>query len=646
MTAAAIALIAAFTSYTLVVSEFRSEVSAVEWPTFAVFAIALLWCERTPRTWIQLGQAGVVTPIWMFSFGLLLVGSSALAVCTAVAGATLHAVVQRHDAIRIIMRLGGVALSISTAGLILTGLGIRGSIMQFDVLPWHWALAIVATGGAILVVNGCISATAMSIRRQASLITLLRQGVTFRATAEGALLSLAPIWVIGLDFGLMIAPVLAVTTVLVFGSTRQALERSHEARHDSLTGLPNQRSFLEHMDLALRDQRRAVTPTTLVMDLDGFKEVNDRLGHHVGDALLVAFAERLVRSLPSAAVAARLGGDEFAVLLTQPRPGPELDQVVADLQTRLHEPLMIEGFPVSVTASIGSASAPQDGVTAGDLMRAADVAMYRAKRTQTSFEHHANCDDDAQLGRVDLLSDLGSALEHHELHIHFQPQLVIADGRIDTLEALIRWQHPDHGQVSPGEFIGLAEQTDLIRPITEMVLRVSTVGMMHCGITANLAVNVSARNLQDPGFANQVLDILQEVGFPPRRLELEITERSIVDNAERCRYTIERLRAAGIRIAIDDFGIGYSSFHTLRTVDVDRVKIDRDFIQGILVRQRDRLIVASVIELAHDLGLDVVAEGVESTQLWDAVAHLGCDVAQGYGIAMPMSYPDLRGWLS
>lgn len=640
MTGLVVVAAAAF-AWALTAMEMRSDDVTVEWPAFVIIGTALLGCERSPGTWIRFGTANVVTPIYLFAFGLMLVGSPSLAVAVALFGASTSALHRIESPQRTLLRIAGTVLSLSAAGVMLIGLGVRGSITQFGSLPWTWTAAIVAAGATIIVLNSALLTAAVAVRRRVSFLVLAQRGLAVRVTAEGALLSLAPIWVIGVDFGLVFAPIMAITTVLVFRSTRQALQRSHEAHHDPLTGLINRRSFLDGLAELLEEAHPLTAPTLLLMDLDGFKDINDRLGHQLGDSLLIAFGDRLRDSVPSGAVAARFGGDEFAVLLVD----HEHDEI-RTLHESLVAPLTVEGFPVSVRVSIGVARSPVDGRTPRDLLRAADVAMYKAKRTNSSIEYYDTCVKGPQRGRLNLLADLARALDDNQLFIEFQPQLRLATGEIDTVEALIRWRHPTHGDIPPEEFIGLAEQTDLIGPITDLVLRVATVGLLNSGVEARLAVNVSPRDLEDPEFATHVLKILQIAGFRADRLELEVTERSIVSNAERCRFTIDRLRAHGVRVAIDDFGVGYSSFQALRLLDVDRIKIDRGFVSGIVDHPRDRVIVASAIDLAHELGLDVVAEGVENLSLWSALSELGCDVAQGYGIAAPMAYPELRGWLS
>lgn len=648
----AVALIGAFLlacalSTALIASEQAEPQRPVNWTLFGVIVVLSVVCERSPRTWITLGVGNTVTLLPAFAYVLVLLGSPVSALAAAMIGSLTHSAACDQPWWTRLFNLTRTMLSVATAGLVLFSLQVRGSVTQFDRIPWRWSLAIVLTGVAILLLEAVVTEIALSMRRRVSFIPPLRRGLALRLTAVGSLMSLAPIWVIGLGSGVVLAPLLGITTILVFASTRRSLERAHEAHHDPLTGLGNRRSFSEHLADACGGVGAPAAGVLLLMDLDGFKEVNDRLGHDVGDAVLVAFADRLESCIPPNAVAARLGGDEFAALLTWSKRRGDVDRIVHDLHAQLCEPLVVGGFTVSVGVSIGVARLPDDGRSADVLLRAADIAMYRSKRLGTSVERYHADSGAMQTGRLGMLTDLAGAVRNNELRVDYQPQLSMADGRIVAVEALVRWQHPEHGTIAPDDFIGLAEQTDLIGPITDMVLRMATGGLLLAGEDGvRLAVNVSVRNLQDPSFAQNTLAVLADIGFPARQLELEVTERALVTNPERSRATISELRDAGVRITVDGFGTGYASYQTLRTLCVDRVKIDRDFVLQVLHDSHDRAIVQSVVSLAHALGLEVIAEGVEAKETWDLLADMGCDAAQGFGIAMPMPLASLRSWMT
>ncbi len=617
----------------------------INWILIAVGGAMAVGSELTPRTWVST-RTGTVTLLPAFAYALILLGSPTAALAIAVLACTLS-LSSGASRWQRAFGVGRTAVSVSAAGLVLFAVGAEGSVAQFDRLPWRWSLAIVLSGVVILVLDSVVSEIGLGLTRRVSFVPALRRVLAMRFTAVGALLSLSPIWVIGLNSSVVLLPLLAVTTVLVWASMRRGLTRADEAHHDALTGLPNRRAFSEHVSDAVSGIGAPGTGVLLVMDLVGFKDVNDQLGHDVGDAVLVAFAERLAASLPPNAFAARLGGDEFAVLLTWPRRGVSTNHVVDELYAQLTAPLTVGGFPLSVGVSVGTADIPADGRSEAALMRAADIAMYRSKRLGTAVERFEQDTGTIQTGRLGLLRDIGTAIRDNELRVDYQPQLAMDDGSIVAVEALVRWQHPVHGTIAPMDFIGLAEHTDLIGPITETVLRVAAGGMLMIGRTdVRLALNVSVRNLQDPGFADQTLRVLAGTGLSPRRLELEVTERALVTNAERSSATIARLRAEGVTITVDGFGTGYASYQTLRTLRVDRIKIDRDFVVRVLHDTEDRAIVRSVVDLAHELGLEVVAEGVEADQTWDLLARMGCDAAQGFGIAMPMPLPVLCSWVS
>jgi diguanylate cyclase (GGDEF)-like protein len=622
----------------------------VDWPVLAFLALGLLVGETSRRCWIRSGPDTYVTPVYLFAFALLLVGSSTGALAAAIVGTVAHAFVVRAALSSTLMRLSKIALTVGSAAAVAMWLDATWSMDNVDGVSWRWVVGATMIGGTILVVDGIVTAIEEAARSRVALTTGLVRGVGAWVTAEGALLSLAPIWIVGVEFSRALAPLLAITTVLVFQSTRQAFERAYEARHDALTGLANRRAFAERVDMVVGGAGGSTSAMVMLIDLDRFKEVNDELGHDVGDAVLSTFARRLADCLPPTAVAARLAGDEFAVLQplrTNPDGSAEVERLISALSDELAHPLWVRGFPIRVDASVGAAFAPRDGRTASDLLRAADIAMYRAKRLATKVERYDDCVRVERRGHVELLGDIDAALNEGQFTVHVQPQVRMDTGAVDAVEALIRWDHPLYGRINPNDFIALVEQTELIGRVTEMVLRTSTLGLRMSGIDdVKLAVNVSRRSLQDRNFSSLVLGVLADVGFPPSRLEVEVTERALGANPERSWFTVDRLRAAGVSIAVDDFGTGYSSFETLRQLPVDRVKVDAVFVGGLLSNEADRVIVESVVDLAHRLGFGVVAEGIETRETWNALAALGCDFAQGFGIARPMPLTELRAWLT
>ncbi len=631
-------------------TDLDSEPPSVDWQVLAFLALGLLVGETSRRCWIRSGPNTYVTPVYLFAFTLLLVGSPTGAVLASMVGTVAHALVVHATPISTLIRLSKVTLTVGSASSVSMWLDATWSMDNVAGVSWRWVVGATMIGTTILLVDGIVTAIDETSRSRVALATSLAHGIGARVTAEGALLSLAPIWIVGVEFSRALAPLLAITTVLVFQSTRQAFERAYEARHDALTGLANRRAFAERVDMVVGGAGGSTSAMVMLIDLDRFKEVNDELGHDVGDALLAAFARRLADSLPPKAVASRLAGDEFAVLQplrTSAEGSEEVESLVRSLSAELAQPLSVRGFPIRVDVSVGVAFAPRHGRSASDLLRAADIAMYRAKRLATKVERYDDCVRVQRRGRVELLADIDRALAEGQFSVYFQPQVRMDTGAADTVEALIRWDHPVYGRIQPNDFIALVEQTELIGPVTEMVLRTSTQGLRMSGIDdVKLAVNVSRRSLQDRNFSALVLRVLGEVGFLPSRLEVEVTERALGSNPEHSWFTVDRLREAGVSIAIDDFGTGYSSFETLRQLPVDRLKVDAVFVGGLLSNQADRVIVESVVDLAHRLGFDVVAEGLETSDTWNALAALGCDFAQGFGIAHPMPLADLRAWLT
>jgi diguanylate cyclase (GGDEF)-like protein len=428
-------------------------------------------------------------------------------------------------------------------------------------------------------------------------------------------------------------------------SDRRTIERM--AAEDALTGLPNRTAFAAHTRQALRDgQRTERQPTVLMVDLDGFKDVNDTLGHAVGDLLLVEVAQRLRTCVREDDIVARLGGDEFAFLLTDAAPNVGED-TAERIAAALARPFVINDLAMDIEASVGITTArPDQDLT--DVVRDADVAMYVAKENGFGYSRFEAKHVDGTATRVTLMGSIRRALDAGEIVLHYQPKIEVGTGRIIGAEALARWQHPTRGLLPPSEFIPVLERTSLVHPFNSYVL---THALQQARVWMDnlypipVAVNVTARCLLDPAFPEEVAQGLLAAGVPGQLLCIEITEGTIIANPEATIDVLRRVRALGVRTSIDDFGTGYASMANLKILPVDEVKVDRSFVHDMALSDADEVMVGSAIHLGHDLGLTVVAEGVEDQATLDALADLGCDVAQGYYFAQPLDPATFSSWV-
>jgi diguanylate cyclase (GGDEF)-like protein len=426
-------------------------------------------------------------------------------------------------------------------------------------------------------------------------------------------------------------------------------QKEHQAFHDSLTGLPNRLQFSIVVEEALR---RVSEPDAIVavllIDLDHFKEINDTLGHQRGDVLLRETAMRLAAAATEGEHLARLGGDEFGVVLRRARTVADAVGAARRFGDAVYQPFLSEGLTVHVSASIGIAVAPDHGSDGTTLLRRAEVAMYGAKETSASVEVYDPRRDRYSTRRLALAAELRVAVESGSLGVHYQPKVAVGDGHVVGIEALARWHHVRHGDVTPDEFIELAERTGLIHPLTEHVLRTAfrdTVRLRSEGHEISIAVNVAPSLLVDIEFPDLLARLVGESEVDPRMVVLEVTESTMMTDSARARAVLEGLDEIGVELSIDDFGTGYSSLAYLSTLPVDELKIDRSFVMGMAVDERLASIVTSTIALGHALGLRVVAEGVENRGTWDLLREAGCDLAQGYHVSRPMPFTDLLAWV-
>ncbi len=424
---------------------------------------------------------------------------------------------------------------------------------------------------------------------------------------------------------------------------QQVKENKFLAEHDPLTELPNRSLFHQRAEEAVVHAVRSDTRAAIaIVDLDRFKEVNDTLGHDSGDELLTLLAQRLADHTRPQDAVARLGGDEFGVILSEVG---DAEDVLRRLRDIIEHEVEVSGLPLSVESSIGYVLSPDDGIDVDDLLQHADVAMYLAKAQHSGVVRYDAEHDHYDAANLGLIADLRRAIDAGELVMHYQPKATLQDGHVGAVEALVRWQHPTLGLLYPDRFIPMCEQTDLIDRLTTWVMRTALTDIRDLGDVA-VSVNVSARTLGRTRFASQVIDVLADLGVPPERLIIEITETALLTDPPRAAAVLAQLDAIGVRVSLDDFGIGQTSLGYLSSLPVHELKIDKSFVIDMLANPAHAAIVRSIVDLGHNLSLQVVGEGVETDAVFATLREAGCDLAQGFLLARPMPADQLRRWLA
>ncbi len=498
-------------------------------------------------------------------------------------------------------------------------------------------MSLIVAGFAMVLVNRGLVAVVAAIVTEQPIGRMIREDVGFYASTQFVLLCIGAVAAAGADKGIGFLVLLVAPVVVVYTTTASAIRHAHQASHDSLTGLWNRDRLTRHLEYQFAAAPGA-GPGLILIDLDHFKDINDTLGHPVGDELLKRVAQRLVSALDDSSSAHRLGGDEFAVLIDGNLA--ETEALARDLLATLEAPVRVGDVELLVRASAGVAVAPAHGLDAETLMKRADIALYQAKLDRDRMTTYSDDLDVNTVERLQLLADLRGAIDSGQLGVAYQPQVDLLTNRTVGVEALIRWEHPTRGAVPPDRFIPLAENSGLIATLTRYVLHQALRSMAEwraAGFDVRLAVNLSARHLSDLALAGQVHDTLALYDVPASSLTLEVTETGIMSDPSRADVVIDALRRLGVAIAVDDYGTGHASLSYLKRLEVDELKIDRSFVSDMGDDPSDYIIVRSTIALAHDLGLRVVAEGIEDETTARSLRDLGCGIGQGFWLGVPTS---------
>jgi diguanylate cyclase (GGDEF)-like protein len=617
-------------------------------PVFLVLALLLFLGELRPITITRGDTRDEITLSTTFALALVLVGPLALAVAVQAAAVACQDLRTRTPLPKLLFDVSRYAVTLVAARgafVLLTGDPfLHGSMLD---LPGELPAALV--GGAVfLVVNNVLASTASALAAGVPVLPTLLADARFQVATSGVLLSFAPVAASAVEQTLWLVPLLLAPIAAIHTSATLAAERESQAHHDTLTGLPNRTLLRLRVERALAEHARGGRGfAVMLVDLDHFKDINDTLGHHVGDELLVEIARRIEGNLRPGDTVARLGGDEFAVLAAVEHAEAGM-AVAARLLLSLEDPFTADAIRLDVRAAWAVALHPEHGDDADILLQRADVALYDAKRDRGSVRLYEPAADDHTPERLVLATELRDGLQADELFLEFQPQVSALSGRVVGLEALVRWQHPRHGLLMPDDFLPVVENTGLVAPLTMTVLDkalAALAGWRAAGHDVTVAVNLSVRHLTDLDLPRKVETLLRGRGIPPSALVLEVTETVIMTDPVKAVAVLNRLRDLGISVAIDDFGTGYSSLAYLRRLQIDELKIDKSFVVDLVHDEGDAVIVRSTIEMGHNLGLRVVAEGVEDDAALAMLRSWRCDVVQGYGISRPLAEAAVRPWL-
>ena len=623
-------------------------------PLFWLIALMIMagevWRIVTP------GKSGPESPAASItiSFATLLFWGFPIAVLLRAIAIVTVGLTKRNSLHRTAFNAAQLSISLGAAGLALAAAGIRHSPLH----PWTPTGAqlgyVLLAGLAYFVVNFCLVATAIALNSRISIRTVVRANLRYQAFSHLVLFAAAPLVTLAMNTGsARLVGLFALPLAAIYLNAATSVQREHQSHHDELTGLCNRKLLTRRSEEALT--HAAATGTRagfLLLDLDrssGLKEVNDTLGHAVGDRLLQIVAKRLKQSVRPGDVVARLGGDEFAVLLPSVREVTAAREVASRLRAALSEPVRLETMTFDIQASVGIAIYPDDASGFDQLMQRADVAMYLAKERRSGIERYAAAADRNSADRLALVGDLRRALHRGEVELYYQPKVLLAGEQVIGMEALARWRHPQRGLLTAAEFVGLAEQSYLMSELTDQVIDKALAQAAQWwadGLCVEVSVNVPARDLLSARLADLVSQALQRHGLPPAALRLDVNEHVVAGKSEQTAGTVKALTDLGVGVSLDDFGTGHSSLALLTRLGVSEVKLDPALVGGVCDSPDKIVALKSLVNLASTLGIRSIGEGVETEAAALALRAIGCDGAQGWYIGRPMNALLATTWLT